>query len=142
MDGCRYESNCSLVGPGTIGGLPSVCVCGGVFSKVSQPVFTRVSEKTMENSERLGRQARLGIEPGTSRLPVFERRTTQPLEGPRTDSLTSMPLVQQLVFPAIAPLGRPYMDRYKICIAVRRAGHKICMCIIGVLLCVSISQLS
>ena len=112
------------------------------LSKRSQPVFKRISEKTTENSERLGRQARPGIEPGTSRLPVFERRTTQPLEGPRTDSLTSMPLVQQLVFPAIAPLGRPYMDRYKICIAVRRAGHKICMCIIGVLLCVSISQLS
>ena len=24
MDGCRYKSNCPLVGPGTIGGLPSV----------------------------------------------------------------------------------------------------------------------
>ena len=23
-DGCRYESNCPLVGPGTIGGMPSV----------------------------------------------------------------------------------------------------------------------
>ena len=27
MDGCKYESNCPLMGPGTIGGLPSV----GVF---------------------------------------------------------------------------------------------------------------
>ena len=50
----------------------------------------RVSEKTTENSERPGRQARPGIEPGTSRLPVFERRITQPLVRPRTDSLTSM----------------------------------------------------
>ena len=32
-----------------------------------------ISEKTTESSERLGRQARPGIEPGTSRLPVFER---------------------------------------------------------------------
>ena len=28
-------------------------------------------EKTTENSERLGRQERPGIEPGTSRLPVL-----------------------------------------------------------------------
>ena len=39
--------------------------------KGSQPVFTRVSEKTMENSERLGQQARPGIEPGISRLPAL-----------------------------------------------------------------------
>ena len=45
----------------------------GGLSKGSQPVFTRVSEKTTENSERLDRQARPRIEPGTSRLPVFER---------------------------------------------------------------------
>ena len=31
----------------------------------------RVSEKTTENSERLGRQARPGIEPRTSRQPAF-----------------------------------------------------------------------
>ena len=31
----------------------------------------RVSEKTTENSERLGRQARPGLESGTSRLPVL-----------------------------------------------------------------------
>ena len=43
----------------------------GGLSKGSQPVFTRVSEKTTENSERLGRQARPGFEPGTSRLPVL-----------------------------------------------------------------------
>ena len=36
----------------------------GGLSKGSQPVFTRVSEKTIENSERLGRQARPGVEPG------------------------------------------------------------------------------
>ena len=33
MDGCRYESNCPLMGPGTIGGLPSV----GVFLRDPSP---------------------------------------------------------------------------------------------------------
>ena len=33
----------------------------GGLSKGSEPVFTRVAEKTTENSERLGRQARPGI---------------------------------------------------------------------------------
>ena len=33
------------------------------FYKGSYPLFTRVSEKTTENPERLGRQARPGIEP-------------------------------------------------------------------------------
>ena len=45
--GCRFESNCSLVGPGTTGGVPSV----GGLSKGSYAVFARVSEKTTENSE-------------------------------------------------------------------------------------------
>ena len=52
----------------------------GSLSKGSQPVFTRVSEKTTENSERLGRQARPGFVPGTSRLPVLSA-TTPPLVG-------------------------------------------------------------
>ena len=58
-------------------GLPFM---GGGLSKGSYTVFTRVSEKTMENSERLGRQARPGFEPGTSRLPVSSV-TTLPLIG-------------------------------------------------------------
>ena len=46
--------------------------CGeGGFPKGSYPTFTRISKKTTENSERLGRQARPGIEPGISRLPVL-----------------------------------------------------------------------
>ena len=53
----------------------------GGLSKGSQPVFTRVSEKITENSERLGRQARPGLEPGSSRLPVSSV-TTLPLVGP------------------------------------------------------------
>ena len=48
------------------GGMSSV----RVFLRDPNP---RVLEKTTENSEQLGRQARPGIEPGTSRLPVFER---------------------------------------------------------------------
>ena len=58
----------------------------GDLSKGSEPVFTRVSKKTTENSECLGPQARPGTEPGTSRLPVLKRRTAQPLVGPRTES--------------------------------------------------------
>ena len=53
--------------PRPINEVPSL----GGLSKGCEPVFTRVSEKTTENSERIGRQARLGFEPGTSRLPVF-----------------------------------------------------------------------
>ena len=40
----------------------------------------RVSEKTKQNSERLGWQARPGFKPGTSRLPVLSV-TTPPLVG-------------------------------------------------------------
>ena len=48
---------------------------GGILARI----FKRVLEKTMENSELLDRQARLGIEPGTSRKASFERRTAPPL---------------------------------------------------------------
>ena len=68
---CRFESNCPLVGPGTIGGMLSV----GGLSKGSQAVFTRVFEKTTENSERLVRQALTEFESGTSRLPVLSVTT-------------------------------------------------------------------
>ena len=54
-------------------------------------MFKQVLLETTENFERLGRQARPGIEPGTSHLLVLERRTAQPLVGLRTDNLTSMP---------------------------------------------------
>ena len=59
----------------------------GGLSKGSYLVFTRVSEKTTENSERLCRQTRPDIAPRTSRLPVLKRRIGQPLVGPRTDSI-------------------------------------------------------
>ena len=52
----------------------------GGLSKGSYPVFTRVLEKTTENTERLGRQARPGFEPGITRLPVLSA-TTPPLVG-------------------------------------------------------------
>ena len=42
----------------------------GDHSKVSLPVFIRVSEETTEDSERLGQQARSGVEPGTCSLSV------------------------------------------------------------------------
>ena len=43
-------------------------------------MFMRVSKKTTENSERLGRQVRPEFEPGTSRLPV-KSATISPLVG-------------------------------------------------------------
>ena len=45
MDGCRHESNCLLVGPGTVGGVPSV----GVFLWDPSPYlrdFRRTPRKT------------------------------------------------------------------------------------------------
>ena len=59
-----FKTNCPFVGPGSVGGVPSM---GGGLSKGSKPVFTRISEKTMENSERLIRQER----PGLNLLDIF-----------------------------------------------------------------------
>ena len=72
----------------------------GDLSKGSYPVFTRVSEKTTENSERLGRQARPGLEPGTSRLPVL--------------SITAPPLVRATNSKIVVLLhdnSRPHTER-------------------------------
>ena len=70
------KANSPFMGPGPVGGMPSV----EGFSKGFLLVFTRVSEKTTETSEQLGRQARAGFKPGTSRLPVSSV-TTLPLVG-------------------------------------------------------------
>ena len=51
----------------------------------------RISEKTTQNSERLFRQTRLGIEPGTFRLPVLSAeplRHWRGAEGRRADSIS------------------------------------------------------
>ena len=48
------------------------------------PVFTRVSEKTTGNSERLRRQTRLGIEPGTYRLPALIAKSLEHWWGPNS----------------------------------------------------------
>ena len=65
--GCKLKAICPHVGSGPIGGLPSV----RGLSKGSQPVLMQISQKTSENFEQLGRQARQGFEPGTSRLPAL-----------------------------------------------------------------------
>ena len=62
-----FKTKCPHMGSGPTGGVPSL----GGLSKESLPVFTRVSERTMENSERLSRQSRPGFDPGTSHLPVL-----------------------------------------------------------------------
>ena len=72
----RFEVDCLGVGATwPTGGMPSV----GIILKGAKPVFMRVSEKTTENSERLGRQERPGVESETCRLPVLECRIEQPL---------------------------------------------------------------
>ena len=85
--GRRFECRLSLMGPRRMVGVPSV----RGLSNGSQPGFTRVSKKSTKNSERIGRQARPEIEHGNSRLQAFQRRTTQPLLEPSTDTLTSIP---------------------------------------------------
>ena len=83
--GCRNKANCPHVGPGPRGNV----LREGLF-KGSQPVFMRVPEKTTENSERPGRQARSEIELGTSRLTVQRSATggaNDPLNICMTDSL-------------------------------------------------------
>ena len=52
-----------------------------VFLRDTTPCLREFRRKPNENSERLGRQARPGFEPGTSRLPVL-KVTTVPLVGP------------------------------------------------------------
>ena len=76
-EGRRFDSNCPLVGPGTIGGVSSV----GVFLRDPSPLFTRVSEKTTESFERLGRQAQPRFEPGTIRLPVLRAEPFRHWQG-------------------------------------------------------------
>ena len=61
------------MGPKPIGGMPSV----GIFLRDPSQYLRKFRT---ENSERLGRQARLGFEPGTSRLPVLSA-TIPPLVG-------------------------------------------------------------
>ena len=65
--GCRVKANCSLVGPGHIEEVPSV----GTFLRDPSPYLREFRRKTAENYEPLNRQARPGIEPGTSRTPAL-----------------------------------------------------------------------
>ena len=65
--GCSFKSNNLLVGPGTIHGMPSV----GIFLWHPILYLREFQRKPQENSERLGRQAQPGIEPGTSHLPIL-----------------------------------------------------------------------
>ena len=81
MDGCKFETNSPLVGPGTVGGAP----LWRVFLRDPSPYFREFRRKS-RNSDRLGRKARPGFEPGTSRLPVLNV-TTPTLVGRRENGL-------------------------------------------------------
>ena len=69
MVGYRFfKSNCPLVGPGTIGGMPSV----EIYLRDPNPYLREFRRKPRKNSERIDRQARPGIKPpGTSHLPIL-----------------------------------------------------------------------
>ena len=70
------------------------------LSKGSQPVFTCVSEKTTENSERLGRQTRPRIECGTLRLPVREQKCSANNEALKIGQFNNgMPVAHAMVIP-------------------------------------------
>ena len=71
--GCRIKANCSLVGSEPVGEVSSL---RGGLSKGYYNLFMRVLEKTKENYDRIGRQAKPGIEPSISRLLVL---STKPL---------------------------------------------------------------
>ena len=62
--GCRIKSNYPLVRPGPVGGVLSM----RVFLRDPSPYLREFWRKARG---RLGRQARRGIEPGTSRVPVL-----------------------------------------------------------------------
>ena len=64
---CRVKASFPLVGPRPAEEVPSL----GVFLRDPSLYLRKFRKKTTENSERLGRQARPGIQPGTSRQPVL-----------------------------------------------------------------------
>ena len=66
--GCRIKASCPIGGPEPVGGVPSVRIFQG---KSSNPYLRKFRRKTTGNSERLCRQARQGIESGTSLLPIL-----------------------------------------------------------------------
>ena len=76
----------------------------------------RVLEKTTENSERLGRQARSGFEFGTSRFPVL--------------SVTTAPLVEPIMCQKVASLdfrttlSKPF-DYEKVLFIIPKPIHNI-----------------
>ena len=96
-----------------MGGVPSV----GVFLRDPSPYLREFRRKQRKNSERLGRQARPGFEPGTSRLPVFRTEPYSHLWGQGKtvlhpclirDSNTGTS-VQPPAPLATTPLGRPFL---------------------------------
>ena len=76
---CRVKTNCLRLGRGPSREAPSV----GVFLRDPKPYLREFRRKTTKNSERLSRQVRLGIEPGTSRQPVLSAELFSHWWGPK-----------------------------------------------------------
>ena len=74
---CRIKAYLQ-VEPGSAGGVLSV---GEVFLKDHSPYLVEFQRKPRRNSERLGRQARRGNEPVTSRLPVLRAESLGHWQG-------------------------------------------------------------
>ena len=62
-----------------------------VFLRDPSPYLCEFRKKNTENSKRLGRQARPGIESGTSRLPALSAEPRSHWWGQRRTVWTSMP---------------------------------------------------
>ena len=84
------------MGCGPVDGVPYVLI----FLKDFNPYLSEFRRKPWKTPKGLDRQAQPGIESGTSRLPVFERRTAHPLSGPRTDRFMPYPGFEQGTFGA------------------------------------------
>ena len=98
-------------GPGTIGEMPSV---GDLFNG-SWPIFKEVSGKTMENSNWLGQQAQLGIDPCHLLCTSFECRTPPSLVGWRQKRPKTLP-GKKLRINKIQQTKKKFQKDYKIMI--------------------------
>ena len=72
--GCRVKANGPLVRSGPV----RVCPPWGFFQGILARIYASFGKKNHGNSERLGRQARPGIEPGPSYLLALSAESLRP----------------------------------------------------------------
>ena len=69
---------------------------GEIFLRDSNSYLCEFWKESTENSERLGQQARSGIEPGTSRLPVLNAEPLRHFRGQIHFEIKSISMQQQM----------------------------------------------